>query len=1123
MGKFTAGSQSQALVDKDQLALPQTPVTQAPVEQGAPAPAPAARGRNAFADLAMAGPEQKPQQADVQAGTDELIGGAVEESRQAQPSASQNIQQQRAGTLPEREWKPTKVTTQNPENTVDGGLDDRARTMAQNAYTGMLFPAVYHKGIVEDPDAGPTVAESIRQEGKTDSLIAALGSVNAIIQNPDLGKTVPDPKYIALGSYITEDFFSSASQGESDVEAELAFGKLQGETDSDTLRRLENEKPEDNRKKFTKSQGNAALGQRIHTEYQRNTGVENPVKLPRDEATVVGDMFKEMWFENNKDKGLITRSPEVDGQVYFQLTPKGLDDITKGTQQRKAILPKRQVKPSKTPTSRTGQIVGDTGSNVARNVSGALGNNQFGNTAIDQAKRNLGEVANVVDVQRGKILLATILPVLAGGRETYSQDDWKAKINNIGGKHWNKFVAADPKTAEKNMDQLRNKVAQEIRAIATDRNGANYLTYYTQAYNGRIAPQQTAFDPTSSKAVRFVTRNAVPAIANPGSRIEKNLRQMYAMMLVKGADSKLPDAREIALDGATPQLEAWGDLLAEQVNATSDADYNAMQQAIADGKPLNDPVFQALKPLEISDPDLLNFITSKGEDGPHTIDGLIDFAKYAKAKRAGKPYASYFNAYMDGKTNGIASNGIQMGDERTALRTGVIRTQDQTLLDDNMDIRDELQSIILADVETNGFQAGPELNPLLTTVANRVFTIRDLHKATTMTFGYGKDIANFRGDITQFMGEAVTEARKSADPKDVAFVQAFDELAGSMDVDKISETLLNSYGPAIETALSKEAIASRSLMRSSAMMHSLMNALMSIETPVGTRLNLGRGETVGKRKSEYNLKTPEGNIRQSTYQYDTKDTSAAVRGDNPGGYAYGGSVPAPVQAIDAMTVALTASGKSWEKLKAKSGGNPYLHTIYDAFKVDAMGYDTVLEEVNENWLDTSMNWSYLDATHSSTRRAYKEFNDRVGKANPNQKVSEQASQYGKWLFAKTTSASGKQGFHALIRQLSGTMDWSDAKDSKEAYAMKQAFAHEIINRLKQHKHGFDANDMPAVLTVGNMKATVDVMRDALKIDRRFSTAIGQTNQRKKKLKEKIKAAGYKAPSGKNIALQYYAH
>ena len=41
-----------------------------------------------------------------------------------------------------------------------------------------------------------------------------------------------------------------------------------------------------------------------------------------------------------------------------------------------------------------------------------------------------------------------------------------------------------------------------------------------------------------------------------------------------------------------------------------------------------------------------------------------------------------------------------------------------------------------------------------------------------------------------------------------------------------------------------------------------------------------------------------------------------------GGLAYGGSVPAPVQSLDAATVALTASGRSWARLDNASNGNP---------------------------------------------------------------------------------------------------------------------------------------------------------------------------------------------------------
>ena len=100
----------------------------------------------------------------------------------------------------------------------------------------------------------------------------------------------------------------------------------------------------------------------------------------------------------------------------------------------------------------------------------------------------------------------------------------------------------------------------------------------------------------------------------------------------------------------------------------------------------------------------------------------------------------------------------------------------------------------------------------------------------------------------------------------------------------------------------------------------------------------------------------------SVYSYDTEATSAAARSrtdeegnvtSTPGEYAYGGSLPGPVQSLDAATVAMSASGKSWDRSKMNSGGNPYMHTIYDAFKADANGFDVVVEEVNKNWMEAA--------------------------------------------------------------------------------------------------------------------------------------------------------------------------
>ena len=61
----------------------------------------------------------------------------------------------------------------------------------------------------------------------------------------------------------------------------------------------------------------------------------------------------------------------------------------------------------------------------------------------------------------------------------------------------------------------------------------------------------------------------------------------------------------------------------------TDQQYDALSQAIADGKPLQDPVFQEIPALALDpqqDAELIQAIESKGEDGPHFIDGLIDYA-----------------------------------------------------------------------------------------------------------------------------------------------------------------------------------------------------------------------------------------------------------------------------------------------------------------------------------------------------------------------------------------------------------------------------------------------------------------------------------------------------------------
>ena len=97
----------------------------------------------------------------------------------------------------------------------------------------------------------------------------------------------------------------------------------------------------------------------------------------------------------------------------------------------------------------------------------------------------------MVDKQRMKILYATALPVL----KTINQDGvqrWEATINNIGSDKLAKYTSEHgPQIAQAEMVKAAQKLANEVQSIAQERNGANYLTYAVQGFQGRISPQQS--------------------------------------------------------------------------------------------------------------------------------------------------------------------------------------------------------------------------------------------------------------------------------------------------------------------------------------------------------------------------------------------------------------------------------------------------------------------------------------------------------------------------------------------------------------------------------------------------------------------------------------------------------
>ena len=1142
MSKFSGASSVRAaqagqlanltLPTGDQQAAAPTP------QEEAPSPQPSGLMQELQAYQPEVTPEQELQaEVDVGAAIDTTVPEyAAEVERQAIPS----LAERGAGEPRVDRWlRPPTPVKSAASQAADGNIRSRAKSMSDAISSGTLNLGATTLGTPAHADykaglRGPELADKIR-EHKEGDVYAAIARAQGMEYNQQLGREVPSPLYTQIASAVVENEMANAFAGDKEAEADPLAQATQDPTAAITAG------PQGPSQPVTHAQGNAQIGKQINLEYQRMQGNKSPENnLSHQEAETLGAAFKHMWAEQNPD--LVTRTVDPKTQQYvYQLTPRGEQVMEKGKADRARLFPTVRIKPSKQPLP-TGQLPGDVGANVARKASGAVGKPEFGKT-IQNAMKNLAQVPNVVDKQRTKLLYATILPALAGDTNT-----WMADINNIGPTKWQQFNAQqqgqmkrkeqaekagvefdeEPYSPEENMAALVDKVAQEVRAIAQERNGANYLSYNVQGFQGRITPQQSFFNPTTSKAVRFVTRNAVPSIAKPGSRVEKNLRQMYAMMILPKnlkADVDLPVVREQKLTANSDKLEAWGDRLTEALNnSMTDAEYDAVSQAIEQGLPITDPNFPQVKPLGLdpqADAELIAHITSKGEDGPHVMDGLIDFAKYMKAKRQGRPHNSFFNAYMDGKTNGLASNGIQMGHAETAERTGVIRKNRRELLDDG-DIRDILKDKVIDSIQdgwdgdTEGFAS--ELDD----VAEQVYGHRDLNKMTTMTFGYGKEIESFTGNIEDTIA-LLSEKKDEGD----SYHESLKILDDKMSRAELAETLMNKYEGALREVMSEEALAARALMRSAAALHSATNQLFSIKSPTGMDINLGRELSTGydkATKSTYRIYGEGQDTKTTVAHYETEATSAAARtmsaGKNKPGievageYAYGGSVVAPVQAMDAATVALSASGKSWDRLSRASGGNPYMHTIYDAFKVDANGYDVVLEEVNKNWLNTGMNWSYLQATYDSTKDAMTKFQKELANRNPNEALSDNEKLYMDWMLKPSETKSGKLMPKNYIKKMSKFKEYGSKDD--------------VFNDMKDmvaamKKVGYNVYDPPQQPTVKQLNAFVQTLAKQLNLRSRMESTINRTNANKKKLKERILKEGYKTESGERIALQYYAH
>jgi len=508
--------------------------------------------------------------------------------------------------------------------------------------------------------------------------------------------------------------------------------------------------------------------------------------------------------------------------------------------------------------------------------------------------------------------------------------------------------------------------------------------------------------------------------------------------------------------------------------------------------------------------------------------------------KAGKNFRTDINAYIDGKTNGTASNAMQMGYIPTAFRTGVLRLGTENLLDEG-DVRDQLKELALSSI-TEGWDGNVEdFIGELNFIAREIYSNRGLNKLTTMTFGYGKEISSFGPVMSALMDELAIQDKDFADNLDRLMKKA------NMSQDQVAQNLLmNKYSAALVNVISSEAINARRLMRASAIVHATIDSPLIIKSYTGMDLILGGYENTGDFETDNVVifdklqEAAGGKVRNvsKVMHYDSKLTAAAARTrtdqegsltSTPGEFVYGGSLPAPVQSLDAATVAMSASGKSWNKLKYNSGGNPYMLTIYDAFKMDVNGYDTVLEEVNANWLKASTEWSYLKETKEATEKAVKAWNKKNKGRNPKDKLSRTERMFMDYMLSLELSKSPEPTLimKPFVNKMSKMLNLRET-DANEPDLRIWELAKAL--KVKMSNVGYNVYDPPKqgeatweqlntfvrflLAAQGQYDGTPNA--DSLKLSSQFNEAIAHTESNKKKLKEKIKELGVPV-------YQYYAH
>jgi hypothetical protein len=445
---------------------------------------------------------------------------------------------------------------------------------------------------------------------------------------------------------------------------------------------------------------------------------------------------------------------------------------------------------------------------------------------------------------------------------------------------------------------------------------------------------------------------------------------------------------------------------------------------------------------------------------------------------------------------------------------------------------------LLTHIDTSGFNYGQyhDAPDAITGVAKRLFSEKALNKYTTMTFGYGRALESFGKDLQEYMEVLREEAEllkndpKALEARDlVNFAAQYDTLiqvstgGATGGAKEIASVLLVPYNEGLTSVVSPASLAARSVLKAVAASTAMSDMPLMINTPTGMVMALGgniMGDFDSVKRLNYSLSKFGGDKAKAfkAYAYEVDRKSAAAIGfagvnkaPVAGLNTLNNSIVAPVHATDAATVIKTASGKSWNRLRSASNNNPFLLTIYDAFKMDANGYDTVVTEVNNNWVESTVGWDLFGEYMDAQKRADVAFKQRIGDlieaGQPvSLKMNEEFQMMGFLTTLHTYEIRGKT--FSVPRNLENLLGAS-MEDGTKA----EAAAERIKEKMKDTV-GFDFNQTEA--TPKQVDQFNKLLNDVLDTKQRLAKFKKNTDIAKEKMMARVKKLGISI-------YQYYAH